>query len=80
MARRFESSTRGDGLWVVSRFDHLIERPSRTQSRRAVTVRRSSVTAEVVASEWRPAPLGRLGRRLIADVERYLEFYAIARG
>jgi hypothetical protein len=31
-------------------------------------------------SEWAPRPLGRLGKRLFADVEPYLEFFAIARG
>jgi hypothetical protein len=31
-------------------------------------------------SEWAPRPLGRLGRRLVADVDPYLEFFAIARG
>ena len=29
--------------------------------------------------EWAARPPGRLGRRLLADVERYLEFFAIAR-
>jgi hypothetical protein len=36
-------------------------------------------TPDSVAAEWRPAPLGRLGRLLWADIERYLEFVAIAR-
>jgi hypothetical protein len=31
-------------------------------------------------SEWAPRPLGRLGRRLFADLDPYLEFFAIARG
>jgi hypothetical protein len=30
-------------------------------------------------AEWRAAPLGRLGHVLWADIERYLEFMAIAR-
>ena len=30
-------------------------------------------------SEWTAAPLGRLGRRLLVDIERYLDFFAIAR-
>jgi hypothetical protein len=29
-------------------------------------------------AEWTAMPLGRLGRRLFADVEPYLEFFAIA--
>ena len=28
--------------------------------------------------EWTATPLGRLGRRLLADIEPYLEFLAIA--
>jgi hypothetical protein len=32
-----------------------------------------------LASEWTAAPLGRLGRRLLADIEPYLEFFALAR-
>jgi hypothetical protein len=30
-------------------------------------------------SEWVPRPVGQLGRRLLADLEPYLEFFAIAR-
>jgi hypothetical protein len=29
--------------------------------------------------EWTATPPGRLGRRLLADIECYLEFFAIAR-
>jgi hypothetical protein len=36
-------------------------------------------TPDSVAAEWRPAPLGRFGRLLWADIDRYLEFVAIAR-
>jgi len=32
-----------------------------------------------LASEWTAAPPGRLGRRLLADIEPYLEFFALAR-
>jgi len=32
-----------------------------------------------VAGEWTAPPPGRLGRRLLADIEPYLEFFAIAR-
>jgi hypothetical protein len=31
-------------------------------------------------AEWREHPLGRLGRRLLPEIELYLEFFAIARG
>jgi hypothetical protein len=29
--------------------------------------------------EWTAAPPGRLGRRLLPEVERYLDFFALAR-
>lgn len=32
-----------------------------------------------VAAEWIAAPPGRLGRRLLADIEPYLEFFTLAR-
>jgi hypothetical protein len=35
--------------------------------------------AEARRGEWTAAPPGRLGRLLLADVERYLEFFSIAR-
>ena len=34
---------------------------------------------EPVRDEWTAPPPGRLGRRLLADVEPYLDFFAIAR-
>jgi hypothetical protein len=34
---------------------------------------------EARRAEWTAAAPGRLGRRLIADIDRYLEFFAIAR-
>jgi hypothetical protein len=34
---------------------------------------------QALASEWTAAPPGRLGRRLLADIEPYLEFFALAR-
>ena len=30
--------------------------------------------------EWSAPPPGRLGRRLLPEVERYLEFFALTRG
>jgi hypothetical protein len=43
-----------------------------------------SVTAEsserTSLGEWAAPPPGRLGRRLLPEVERYLEFFALARG
>jgi hypothetical protein len=34
---------------------------------------------QALASEWTAAPPGRLGRRLLADIGPYLEFFALAR-
>jgi hypothetical protein len=34
---------------------------------------------ETRRSEWTAGPPGRLGRLLMADIERYAEFFAIAR-
>jgi hypothetical protein len=34
---------------------------------------------EALRGEWNTRPPGRLGRRLLADVERYLDFFATAR-
>jgi hypothetical protein len=46
--------------------------------------RTTSVTAEsaerATLGEWAAPPPGRLGRRLLPEVERYLEFFALARG
>jgi hypothetical protein len=35
---------------------------------------------ESLAAEWTARPLGRLGRRLLPEIERYTEFFAIAHG
>jgi hypothetical protein len=34
---------------------------------------------EARCAEWTASPPGRLGRRLLADIDPYLEFFAIAR-
>jgi len=34
---------------------------------------------DALRGEWDARPPGRLGRRLLFDVERYLEFFAVAR-
>ena len=38
-----------------------------------------SGAAEARGGEWTAPPPGRLGRRLLADIEPYLGFFAIAR-
>jgi hypothetical protein len=53
--------------------------------RRPRRVRRRSVYAQALPpidpeTEFAGRPLGRLGRRLLCDVENYLEFFALARG
>jgi hypothetical protein len=35
--------------------------------------------AAALVAEWQERPLGRLGRRLLPEIEAYLEFFAIAR-
>jgi hypothetical protein len=46
------------------------------------TMRPKPLSAELVdsacRSEWDVRPLGRLGRRLLPEVESYLEFFTIA--
>jgi hypothetical protein len=44
--------------------------------RRTTTVRDAE---DAVRGEWSARPPGRLGRRLLEDVERYLDFFATAR-
>jgi hypothetical protein len=43
-----------------------------------ITIEPKSEAAALVA-EWQERPLGRLGRRLLPEIETYLEFFAIAR-
>jgi hypothetical protein len=47
-----------------------------TRFRRSISDRQA---AEARRGEWAARPPGRLGRRLLADLEPYLEFFAIAR-
>jgi hypothetical protein len=60
-------------------FDSLLWQRSGTAPRRerppAIRLRtHDSMT------EWTAVPLGRLGRPLVAEIETYLEFFAIAHG
>jgi hypothetical protein len=70
-------------LWQahVERLERLGGAP--TPSRRARTRGAGAIGAPDAEAarraEWTAAPLGRLGRRLLADVDPYLEFFAIAR-
>jgi hypothetical protein len=72
----------GNPLWQehLERLRRLHgQHPPRT--RRAGT-RRISMSerdaAEARRGEWSATPPGRLGRRLLAEIEPYLEFFAIA--
>jgi hypothetical protein len=45
-----------------------------------VAARPAAIDAdEALRGEWNTRPPGRLGRRLLADVDRYLDFFATAR-
>jgi hypothetical protein len=61
----------------MAQFEPLLwERHPRRLRRRRVE---SRITADIDAGcEFAGPPLGRLGRRLLADVESYLEFFALA--
>jgi hypothetical protein len=62
----------------MSRFEYLTAKQRHEQRVRLAAVRELALPG-AIASEWRPAPLGRLGRRLWTDIERYLAFVEIAR-
>jgi hypothetical protein len=63
----------------VGRFDYLIQKQRREACLRRLAAQYEPLAPSDVIAEWRPAPLGRLGRMLWADIERYLEFVEIAR-
>jgi hypothetical protein len=63
----------------MGQFESLLwERHPRDASRRrdALPPRRSDANP---LTEWTARPLGRLGRPLVAEIETYLQFFAIAR-
>ena len=62
----------------MARFEYLVEVRSPVGRRQRPGLV-SHLAAGVVESEWTSAPLGGLGRRLWTDIDRYLEFVAIAR-
>jgi hypothetical protein len=70
-------------LWQahVERLQRLAGEPTgpvQARNRRATPITAADAEAARRA-EWTAVPLGRLGRRLLADVDPYLEFFAIAR-
>jgi hypothetical protein len=67
--------------------EHL-ERWRRVANQRPTSTKRASArrvfmsdrdAGEARRAEWTASPPGRLGRRLLADVEPYLAFFAIVR-
>jgi hypothetical protein len=88
-----EARTRSGGSMNSPSPDHPpmqepLERPPRIDSQRPGGTRRTGTlristsdrhAEEARRGEWSATPPGRLGRRLLADIELYLEFFAIAR-
>ena len=73
----------GNPLWQAH-IDRLnrIYRPTPPAPAQPGTQRSSTSGGEAEearVAEWTAGPPGRLGQRLLADVEPYLEFFAIAR-
>ncbi len=63
----------------VGQFESLLwDRPRRSTIRRADS-RGARADGANPLLEWTARPLGRLGRPLVAEIETYLEFFAIAR-
>jgi hypothetical protein len=79
MDQQTDRTATGNPLWHehLERMRALRARPtsSRTSTRRAV----GSGAEEARGGEWTATPPGRLGRRLLAEIEPYLEFFALAR-
>jgi hypothetical protein len=63
----------------VGRFEYLAGQRPRQRREPPWLRPKAPIPAHVLAAEWAPAPLSRLGRRLWSDIELYLEFVAIAR-
>jgi hypothetical protein len=62
----------------MAQFEPLLwdRRPRRARRLRSYAQSSSPIDP---GSEFEDRPLGRLGRRLLSDVEDYLEFFALAR-
>jgi hypothetical protein len=61
----------------VAAYEYFIGTPP--ARRRRLRRSTSPIPDSSFSEEWDAAPLGRLGRLLWADIDRYLEFVAIAR-
>jgi hypothetical protein len=71
-------------LWQ-EHLERLQRLHSRIPATRRRVRRRSPLTSEdrgkeARRAEWTAKPPGRVGRKLLAEIEPYLEFFAIARG
>jgi hypothetical protein len=63
----------------MGQFESLLwERRPRSVARARPTLARPRHDANPL-TEWTARPLGRLGRPLVAEIETYLQFFAIAR-
>jgi hypothetical protein len=62
----------------VERLRRLSGAPPRGASASRHAVVGAVEARDAVRGEWTATPPGRLGRRLLADVEPYLEFFAVA--
>ena len=53
--------------------------PGRPRQPTETTAVAFDLAAEARWAEWHARPLGALGRRLLPEIESYLEFFAVAR-
>jgi len=76
------STPQGNPLWQ-EHLERLARLYGQSPPATALTGRRSLMSdrdaEDARRGEWTATPPGRLGRRLLADIEPYLEFFAIAR-
>ena len=80
MDQQAHRTATGNPLWQ-EHLEQLRALRARPASRRA-GARRGVGDAdanEARGAEWTATPPGRLGRRLLAEIEPYLEFFALAR-
>lgn len=66
-----------DTLDRLSRISHT--GPSVAPSPTTRALGSGATEDEALSREWSARPPGRLGRRLLADIEPYLDFFATAR-
>jgi hypothetical protein len=62
----------------MGRYESLL-RDRRPRQRARLGERRPATQGTGSLTEWTARPVGRLGRPLLAEIEAYLHFFAIAR-